>query len=242
MKIDFSGLRVFAHRRCIPLLFTLYGTMVLLVSCTMSVSSGNDGSGTGVGNGIVVGNVMYPDSTPVIGAVVRLRTSDYLADTSGQQPVNRTRTQTQTVTDSHGNFSIDSIDIGYAYCVEVVDSKKQVMGTLYKTTSITRDTNRLNTRIVKPVSKIVGSIVLSGLPQNAYVQVYGLERLGRTDANGKFEIQALPIGDCEHLECEYKLRIFSPQANGGIKVLETELEVKSDLAGNVLSVELELDD
>jgi hypothetical protein len=231
----------FAERRITPVIMVCTGMCVLLMSCTVPVKTADGGSGTGVGNGVMVGKVIYPDSTPVKGAMVRLRTQDYLADTSGYVPVNRTCTLAQTATDSFGNFILDSLDTGKSYSVEVVDYKGQILGTLYRTTVATGNTNQLETRVVTPVTKIKGTIVLSGLPQNAYVQVYGLERLGRTDADGNFEIRDLPLGKCEYLECEYKLRIFAPQAGGGIKAVETELEIKSDPNGNILSIDLDLE-
>jgi hypothetical protein len=217
------------------------GTWVLFFlapSCT-KVTTMDGGSGTGVGNGVVMGKVIYPDSTPVKGALVRLRTQNYLADTSGKVPSFCACTLATVYTDSFGMFSIDSIETKHSFCVEVLDHKQQVLGTLYKTIASISDTLQLGTRVVHPVTKISGSILLSGLPHNAYVQIYGLERLGRTDSTGHFEIQELPLGECEHGECEYKLRIFAPQATGGIKVVETELEVNSDPNGNVLSIELE---
>lgn len=233
---------IYCAMRRVPLVPVVSAWIWLtLVSCTVPVKTSDGGSGTGVGNGVVMGKVIYADSTPVQGALVRLRTQQYLADTSGTVLVFKSDTVAAGSTDMSGLFIIDSVDTGKSYVVEVIDTKQQVLGTLYKSGHAINDTIKLGTHVVKPVTRISGTIVLSGLPQNAYVQIYGLERLGRTDTAGWFEINELPIGECEHGECEYKLRFFAPLATGGVKVVETELEIKADPNGNVLSIEMEFE-
>lgn len=225
-------------------------SMALVLSCTGGAPTiaGNDGSGTGIGNGTIMGKVVYSDNTPVKNAMVRLRTDAYLADTSGKIPLKRNDTLATVSTDTAGAFEIDSVKTGNSYCIEVLDqnSNSQNSGTLYKigiNKSDTFDTIvHLSTRIVKPVKIIKGSIVLSGLAQNAYIQFFGLEKIGRTDSMGRFEITNLPAGECEEGECEYKLRILVPQINGGFKKYNSELEIKTDSTGNIKNVNLELGD
>jgi hypothetical protein len=50
------------------------GCAALFFACSQAPLSLIDGSGTGVGNGVVMGSVLYPDSSPVANATVRLRT------------------------------------------------------------------------------------------------------------------------------------------------------------------------
>jgi hypothetical protein len=214
-------------------------------SCTNMLSSTAPGSGTGVGNGtVVVGKVLYPDSTAVKNATVRLRTQTYLADTSGKPVKIQNDTIATLKTDKNGEFRIDSIKSGHSYTVEVNDYDNSTMGTLYKLSlnQTSPDTVKLETRTLQPDIKINGTIVLSGLPQNAYIQIYGLERLGRTDSLGKFEFSDLPVGRCEDNECEYKLRAFALLKDGSYKSTDYELELKSDTTGNVVHVDLELED
>ena len=99
----------------------------------------------------------------------------------------------------------------------------------------------LESRIVSPLSTIEGAIVLSGLPQNAYVQIYGLERLARTDSVGRFTIDDLPAGKMEDGEWEYKLRVISIQRDGTQKVFMYELEIKPGVNSNNISIELDDD-
>ncbi len=218
--------------------FMAFAVILLVASCTTSPVASGNGSGTGVGNGIISGHVIYADSTPVKGAIVRLRTQGYLSDTSGAKPLSNGNTLATMTTDTCGHFAIASIDTGYSYCLEVNDNKVKTQATLYKF-SFKQDSLVLATRIVKPAVKVYGKITLTGLPANAYVQVYGLEKLSRTDSTGAFEIKDLPEGECEQNECEYKLRILSPQPNGSVKSLDYELEINSGSDTTIARIELE---
>jgi hypothetical protein len=188
------------------------------------LSSAGDGSGTGVGNGAVIGHVIYQSGVPVIGGKVRLRLQSYLADTSGRPPVSLAGFIDSSYTDSCGDFKIDSLVDSNTYCIEVNDNDKKAQGTLYKLSITTNDTV-LPTRIVAPDATLSGTITVSGLPANAYIQIYGLERIGRTDSKGQYEIPNLPVGNCSENECEYKVRILIPKIGGGYTIKESEIEV-----------------
>jgi hypothetical protein len=224
-------------------------SMALVFSCTGESPSiaGNSGSGTGVGNGTIMGKVIHSDSTPVKNADVRLRTDCYLADTCGKIPLMRNDTFAMVSTNSAGVFIIDSVRSGYAYCIEVLDrdSVWQNEGTFYKVDIAKEDsldTVFLSTRVVAPVKEIKGTI-LTGLPKNAYIQIYGIERISKTDSLGRFELLDLPFGECERGECEYKVRVIIPLNNGEFKVYNNrELEIQTDSNGNIKDIELELDD
>jgi hypothetical protein len=207
-------------------MFSVLGAVVgtFLIMCTGS-SLTNGGSGTGVGNGVVMGKVIYPDSSPVAGAVVRLRPQTYLADTSGKLPTSSEGLIDSFTTDSDGVFRIDTINVGNTFSIEVNDRGKNTQATLYKLSIIKNDTVRLTTRAVNPVAALSGTITIPGLPANAYIQIYGLERIGRTDSQGRYAINDLPVGKCEENECDYKIRILIPNAGGGFTVKESELEV-----------------
>jgi hypothetical protein len=213
--------------------------LTLISYCTSPVASG---SGTGVGNGVIIGKVIYPDSTPAKNASVILRAKTYLADTSGIPSQMNNDTMATLVTNGNGEFTIDSVYTGYSYCIEVNDHNANAMGTLFKVKYNTSDTVKLTTRIMEPVAKVQGTIVLHNLPQNAYVQIYGMEHVSKTDVNGNFEITELPLGKWESNECEYKLRIFIPQPDGTIKTKDYELELETDSLNNIGRIEFEKDD
>jgi hypothetical protein len=210
--------------------------------CTKAPLSVDKGSGTGVGNGVILGTVLYSDSRAVQGAVVRLRTTSFFADTSGTPSLIQNDTIATVATDSSGRFHIDSVDTGRTYFVEVNDNKALDQGTLFKVIMARPDTVRLPPRIVTPMKVLKGTIRISGLPANAYVLIYGLERGSRVNANGTFEISDLPLGKCEEGECEYRVRIIMQKSDGTILSVDSQLDIEFDAQGNIKEVELELGD
>lgn len=222
--------------------------IIALLSCTGGDPLSNRGSGTGVGNGtVLVGKALTADSLPAQKAIVRLRTDMYLADTSGKIETTRNDTFAMVYTDSQGVFKIDSVRHARSYCIEILDTNREEhSGAFYRldlSLDTTSDTIRLPTRVVHPVKNINGTIVLNGLPRNAYVQFYGVERVGRADSNGVFKIEHLPPPvDCEKNECKYKLKITVVMRDSSVEVYESELEIKFDSNQNVIDVEFELKD
>lgn len=222
--------------------------IVVMVRCTGDSPVASGGSGTGVGNGaVLIGKVLNSDSLPVENALIRLRTDMYLADTSGKITTVRNDTIASTITNNHGVFTIDSVRLSKIYCIEVLDTVNgHDSGAIY-TVDLSRDTLSdtvvLNARVERQLKILNGTIVLNGLPRNAYVQFYGLERVGRTDANGSFKIEQLPPPvEYEGNEYEYKVKITVILSDHSVKVYNSELEVRFDTNQKVLSVEFELED
>jgi hypothetical protein len=221
--------------------------IVVMSALSLLATCAPNGSGTGVGNGIVVGKVIHDDATPVENAQVHLRSEQYLADTSGAFSTIRTDTTVNCTTDSQGCFRIDSVKKGNTYWIEIIDSKDSTgnSGVLYVVDIIkdaVEDTFYLSTETVKPLKTIKGTLTLQGLPQNAYVLIYGMERYAKTDSVGKFTIANLPVGNCEDAKCEYDLEVLDIQADGTIKPFEYELEILRDNAERIIYIELELSD
>jgi hypothetical protein len=222
--------------------------IALLLSCTGGDPLSHGGSGTGVGNGtVLVGKALTADSLPVQSAIVRLRTDMYLADTSGKTETARNDTFATAYTDSQGVFKIDSVRHARIYCIEILDTNREEhSGVFYRldlSLDTTSDTIHLPTKVVRPVKNINGTIVLNDLPQNAYIQFYGVERVGRADSNGVFKIEQLPPPvDCEKNECKYRLKITVVKRDNSVEVYKSELEVKFDSNQNVIEVEFELKD
>jgi hypothetical protein len=236
-----SKMNYFSLKKHTILLLLLIAAGSLYLHC-----SGLSGSGTGVGNGVIIGKVIKADSTSVKHATVRFRSETYLADTSGLLQAFRTDTTVNIQTDTTGTFVIDSFRKLDSYWIEVIDSSNaQKLGTLYILdfdTITGQDTVFLSTHMIEPLKEIRGRIVLFGLPQNAYVLVYGLERMSKTDDIGRFVITDLPVGDCDENECEYKLMVFVRDTNKKLIPHEYELEIERTLTDSIIRIELELSD
>ena len=203
-----------------------------LLSCNAPVAGG----GTGVGNGIT-GKVSHPDGTPAIGATVLIRPDYYVQDTTGIPALPSAGVIVNCTTDSSGEFRADSLQQGN-YSIEVFD-KDSSLGTLYRLYHSDDSLDELESRVLTPLKTITGDIIISGLPQNAWVQMYGIEKLGKTDQAGRFVINELPLGDCEHNECEFILRILIVR-NGTVTADDYQLEIEWNSAGDIVEVELEL--
>lgn len=223
------------HRLFTTITYTIATSLVAvsLLSCNAPVAGG----GTGVGNGIS-GKVTYSDGTPAIGARVLIRPDAYVQDTTGIPAQPLPGVIVNSSTNSSGEFRVDSLLQG-DYKIEVFDDDSGV-GTLYQIYHSEKSVQELETRVLTPLTTLTGNIVIAGLPQNAWIQIYGLEKLGKTDETGRFVITELPLGDCEHNECEYLLRITTEQ-NGTITTTDYELEIEWNGDGIIVEIELEME-
>ena len=141
---------------------------------------------------------------------MRLRTLDYLADTSGIVSSLHNDTIASTTTAADGSLIFDTVYTGKTYVIEVVDSAQCKQGTLFRVPVPTTEAVSLPLRVVTPVKILIGKVIVSGMPKNAYVLIYGLERVGKTDPQGRFMITDLPIGECDKGECKYELLVLVP--------------------------------
>ena len=148
------------------------------------------GSGTETSNGELVGRVFYPDQSPAAGAQVFVRRDDFLTDTSR---AGSGLALADAITDAGGGFRLDSLLPG-DYKLEIRDGQGQAVLIDFnlkkgaKTTELAADT-------LRPVGALSGRVELpSENPSHAYVQVFGMERLVRSDPDGYFLIPDLPAG------------------------------------------------
>lgn len=237
MKLNWFGIQL-SFFRYLLLSGAATGFICELISCSGVPTTG---SGTGVGNGMIVGQVNYSSGKPVVCSPVRLRLQDFLPDTSGKLQQQRTGTIADVETDSNGSFAIYSIDLHSAYSIEVIDDQPKSQATLFKCAFGPNDTLVLSPRTVEPAVSVSGEIIIAGLPRNAYILIYGLELVGKSDPLGRFTITNLPVGKCEYNECEYNMRVIVPNADGTTTSIEYEFEIKRDINGNViLPIELEI--
>lgn len=170
-----------------------------LPGCLEEDSRVAGGGGVEVEGITVEGMALYPDSKPVAGARVRVRPWDYLKPA----PVPKLAINSaDTVTDSLGRFTVDSLDVG-VYTIEV-DAGESGTALL----KVEADGSRKRVQVEGTVwaGGILSGHVLAanGLGLGGVtVGVYGLDRSARTDDGGAFQLLGVPPG-------VYTLKIQSP--------------------------------
>jgi hypothetical protein len=182
------------------LLFFLITLVSVVSRCSITVSDG--GSGTGSGNPVIVGKVFNSDGSPAIDAKVMLRRSDFLKDTSLAGVRNDYVDSSDTETGSDGTFRFSAVDTGQYY-IEVVAEGGSLQAVLLECEVTEYDTSiAIPDDTLRTMEKISGNASLFGGPNaKKYVQVYGLERVVEADGDGDFEID-VPRG-------EYTLRVVT---------------------------------
>lgn len=166
-----------------------------------------DGSGTGTGNPVILGQVISDDDTAFANASVKLRPINYYAyDSSNFTSQNPLYKVKDLNTNEDGLFIIDSVDSG-EYLIEV--SGKNNESVLYKcTVSLDDDTVFLEYTPTLPNDTIKGiTAVFGGEKSEMSIYVEGLEKKVATD-DGNFEI-ILPAG-------KYNLKAITEKKEVGI--------------------------
>ena len=180
-------------------IFLIAAVSLLLVQC--SRPNAISGGSTTTDNAQITGKAFYPTGLPALGAVVRMRTSNYLQPI-GTAPDSLLRYN--TIVDDSGRFFIDSVRVGN-YKIEINDSKTSaaLMPCVIKTT---HDNITLPDDTLRHYSTISGKVDSLNSNEKAYVQVVGLERLVPVDSTGSFIISDLPAST-------YRIQVISVDAS-----------------------------
>lgn len=151
------------------------------------------GSGTETSNGeIVAGRVFGGDGHPASGAFVHVRPAGYLKDTLGIDSAG-SPAPADAITDKDGYFRLKSLAPG-SYKAEIKDGKGMALLLGFDLTSQERALELLPDTL-RRVGILQGVARLApGMSGPMYVQVYGLDRLVRTNDTGFFVIPDLPAG------------------------------------------------
>jgi hypothetical protein len=176
-------------------------TAYLLVSCILvflscgKLASPLTGGSASEGEAKVTGRVVYAATgDPAADCSVKLRPAAFLKDTS-RLPLNRSVVRaTDRFTDESGYFAIDSVDTGN-FAVEINDRQSYAVLIRFHNTG---DSSAISLTIdsLRPTGTIAGTspsfVSASG---NAFVQVYGLDRVAKIDlATGTFTVPDVPAG------------------------------------------------
>ena len=182
-------------------------TLCIFIGC-----SRNGLVSTGGSSSEVVGKVHYSNGQPARYAAVKLRSSDYLADTSLISSSSRMLSNPDAYTDDTGGFVIENVRRG-DYSIEVNDLMANAV-LLKCSVSDTDSVFTIPVDTLKPTGSITGSIdSFSSSEINIFVQVYGLGRVTLiSTASPKFVIGDVPNG-------QYTIRIVSSAStNAGHKI------------------------
>ena len=136
--------------------------------------------------------VLYPDGSPAVNVLVRLRSADYLSAVPGLAKQTGI-IAADAITDSTGRFKITGIDPG-EYRIEITDLASR-HALLLECSLDQGDSADLGTDTLQPFATVTGTIDLATQPGlKRYVQVKGLERIVAVDGSGHYAIADLPAG------------------------------------------------
>lgn len=176
---------------------------LLFLGCGSPTQTAGGTTDTGNSLDVLAGLVLAADSQPAGGAAVRLRRADYLSPPPS--PLKRAVDRLDTVAGADGRFRIGDIDSGL-YRLELGNGTTQSglveldLGDPGKHPDGRLDLPAV--RLRKPAG-VGGTAVLRADAAQAYVQVYGLERLSPVEAaTGRFGLR-LPSG-------KHRLRFIDP--------------------------------
>jgi hypothetical protein len=192
----------------------LAAPVVVGISCSDSAPLAGWGSETTNG---VAACVVHTDGSPAVGAIVRLRRSDYL--TPAGTLAKPAKFEANASTDAQGRFEITGIDSG-AFNIEIYDDRSAL---LFTCSLKGHDTMNFGIDTLRPYAAISGTIDSVAGP--AYAQVFGLERLVPVGSDGQYRITDLPQGDIA-------IRIISP----GAPVRPMEISHIKTFAGQTTAV------
>lgn len=212
--------------------FVFISTIIFISSTLWHCSPGN-GSGTGVGNGMIQGKLFSPDGkTPAYSAIVKIWRKDTIIDfTAGSAGTAQPPAYT-AVTDKEGVFSIETVDTGL-YLLEGSDNEQNMVlvDSIYIESAESRLTLPPDT--LKASGAISGTIVLEngGSPQEIFILCFGNSRFTQLDNDGTFLLSPLAEG-------EYILRVL-PITGRYPSVVTGTIPVISDSTTNLDTIFLE---
>ena len=161
--------------------FLLLPWVFLLLCCSETETAGGPGSETT--NGIVA----YVDGAPAAFASVALRRIDQKASLAALE---NSVIQPDFFADSNGRFVLDTVSSGNEFRMTVVSG-----GSAFSRTFSAKELSKLDTVELTATGSVSGVVDLPKGSEYAWVGVYGMDMLVKTDAEGKFALPTVPSGD-----------------------------------------------
>ena len=168
-------------------------------------------------------NVVNVDSKPVAYAVARIRPLWHVQGTTSQAtdsaPQTSQNATLEITADSLGNIIIDSIHFDKGY-IEIKDGNSGVFRTI---TSSDLKKNKSTTLQMEKFGSVSGKAELPEGTDYAWVQIYGTDRIVKTDKDGVFTLDSLP-------PASYQIRAILPdeQATIGEASVQVSASANSD--------------
>ena len=166
--------------------------------------------------------VVHNDSLPAVNAVARVRSADFVRNIAEDSA--ETQFFREYRTDSLGCIRIDSLAVDTAM-IEIIDKGDGVIRKIHAAEVQDGDSVQF---VLKKTGSLRGKVYLPEGVDYAWVQVYGIDRLVKTDSRGFYELDSLAPYD------EYSLQVVI-----GDTVVQQSAEVKvgGETSSNVYAFE-----
>lgn len=191
-------------------------TVVFLLACADRNAAG--GSSVETENAL---SVLILDSAGdvVSGAIARVRPMWYVAN--GTEDSTANAPSWLLTSDERGRVRLDGLPDGY-YGVEISGNGRSVFFAFGIADTVV---SRLkDTVVLAALGGIKGSVSLPAGAKFAWIQVFGLDRVAKTDANGYFALDSLPSG-------ELHIRVVAESLSEAIA--DARLDVKPGVIASV---------
>lgn len=164
-------------------------------------------------------NVVNVDSKPAAYAVARIRPLWHVQGSASQATDSATKTSQnatlEITADSLGNIAIDSIHFDKGY----IEIKNGNAGVFKSITSSELKKNKLTIMQMEALGSVSGKAELPESTDYAWIQIYGTDRIVKTNKDGEFTLDSLP-------PASYQIRAILPDEQTTIG--EASVQVSSN--------------
>ena len=169
-------------------------------------------------------NIVNINSKPAAYAVARIRPLWHVQGISADDSNNTSSTSTNAVleitTDSLGNIFMDSVSFDKGY-IEIIDGNA---GAFQEIASKDLRKNKLTTLQMETLGSVTGKAELPKGTDYAWVQIYGTDRIVKTNKDGEFTLDSLPPSN-------YQIRAISPDEQATIG--EASIQISAGKSSNI---------
>ncbi len=166
--------------------FLLFLVAVILCACSNDKVAGI--STVETENAYLI-QVVHEDSLPAANVVARMRAASFVRSIDGDSAA--PEYYEEFVTDSLGCIRIDSLGVDVA-TIEIVDKGKGLFRKIFAKDLREFDGQRF---VLAKTGGMRGRVYLPEGVDHAWIQVYGTDRLVKTDSEGFYEMDSLPAYD-----------------------------------------------